>query len=521
MDPIDWTALIVFIIFFGVVTVLGFVAARWRAADLNVLHEWGLAGGRFGTVVSWFLLGGDLYTAYTFVAVPALMYGKGALGFFAMPYTIIVYPIVFVFIPRLWSVARAHGYITAADFIRGRFDSHTLALAIALTGILATMPYIALQMYGIAVVIYAMGINVEVALIIAFLVLAAYTYVSGLRAPALIAIVKDTMIWITVIVAVIYIPSRLGGLGHIFTVVSHIPAKPAPAAPPPPVILPGKQFWAYSTLALGSALALFLYPHAITGVLSTKSRAVVRRNMAMLPAYSFMLGLIALLGFMALAAHIAPAPTYKANFAVPGLIHKEFPSWFAGFAYAAIAIGALVPASIMSIAAANLFTRNIYRQYFRPDLSAREESTVAKIVSLVVKFGALAFVLFGLSQQAIDLQLLGGVWILQTGPAVVLGLYTRWFHRWALLAGWAVGMVSGTWWARLAGGQTVPHANYGSVYTFTIGGHAYGIYPALSAVILNLVVATVLTPVFNAMVERGGDETSPADYTVAAPAATA
>lgn len=176
---IDWTALIVFIILFGLVTVVGFLAPRWRAADLGILHEWGLGGGRFGTLVSWFLLGGDLYTAYTFIAVPALMYGKGALGFFAMPYTIVVYPIVFVFMPRLWSVCRAHGYFTAADFVRGRFDSGGLALAIALTGILATMPYIALQMYGIAVVIYEMGINVEAALIIAFVILAAFTYVSG------------------------------------------------------------------------------------------------------------------------------------------------------------------------------------------------------------------------------------------------------------------------------------------------------------------------------------------------------
>jgi SSS family solute:Na+ symporter len=151
-------------------------------------------------------------------------------------------------------------------------------------------------------------------------------------------------------------------------------------------------------------------------------------------------------------------------------------------------------------------------------MTGREESTVAKIVSLVVKVGALLFVLFGLSQQAIDLQLLGGVWILQTGPAVVLGLYTRWFNRWALLVGWAVGMISGTWWARLAGSQAIPHANYGSVYTFTVGGHAYGIYPALAAVVLNLAVAIVLTPVFNALTQRGGDETTPADYSLTAPA---
>src|SRR5437868_4053537 len=178
---INWVALIVFIFFFLLVTVLGFVAARWRRGDLDLLNEWGLAGRRFGTVVTWFLLGGDLYTAYTFIAVPALLFATGATGFFAVPYTIVVYPFVFVVMPRLWSVARRHGYITPADFVRGRYDSQALALAVAVTGILATMPYIALQLIGIQVVIAAMGVTGtglagDLPLIIAFLILAAYTY---------------------------------------------------------------------------------------------------------------------------------------------------------------------------------------------------------------------------------------------------------------------------------------------------------------------------------------------------------
>src|SRR5580700_4189404 len=186
MTHANAVALAVFVVLFALVTVLGFVAARWRSGDLDQLDEWGLAGRRFGTVVTWFLLGGDLYTAYTFMAVPALVFGAGALGFFALPYTVIAYPLVFVAMPRMWSVAHRHGYVTAADFVRGRFDSGLLALAIALTGILATMPYIALQLVGIQVVLAAMGVRgsglaADLPLIIAFVILAAYTYQSGLR----------------------------------------------------------------------------------------------------------------------------------------------------------------------------------------------------------------------------------------------------------------------------------------------------------------------------------------------------
>src|SRR5215472_16460332 len=188
-------AIAVFIFFFLLVTVLGFISARWRRGDLNLIHEWGLAGRRFGTVVTWFLLGGDLYTAYTFIAVPAAMFGLGALnGWFAVPYTILVYPIIFILMPRFWSVCKQHNYVTAADFVKGRFGSKTLALAVAITGIIATMPYIALQMFGIQVSLAALGIPLSVSLgglkidfplLIAFLILAAYTYTSGLRAPAM------------------------------------------------------------------------------------------------------------------------------------------------------------------------------------------------------------------------------------------------------------------------------------------------------------------------------------------------
>ena len=121
-----------------------------------------------------------------------------------------------------------------------------------------------------------------------------------------------------------------------------------------------------------------------------------------------------------------------------------FPDWFAGVAFAAIGIGALVPAAIMSIAAANLFTRNIYKDFLKPDATPAQETKVSKLVSLLVKVGALVFVLTMDKTVAINFQLLGGIWILQTFPALVGGLFTRWFHRWALLAGWAVGMVYGT-----------------------------------------------------------------------------
>ncbi len=469
MQHVNVTALVIFIFFFVLITVIGLVAARWRrdVAALRSLEDWGLGGRSFGTLVSWFLLGGDIYTAYTFIAVPALVFGKGALGLFALPYTVIVYPFVYVTMPKLWRIAKARGLVTASDYVRDRFNSRSLALLIAITGIVATMPYIALQIYGIEVVIAQMGVPVEAALIAAFVVLAVFTYVSGLRAPALIAVVKDALIWLTVLVAVIYIPIHLGGFGAIF---AHVPATK--------IELPPKLYAAYSSLALGSALALFLYPHAITSIFSAKSELTVKRNAALLPAYTFMLGLIALLGYMAIAAGIHASKAYGSNIAVPALLDAMFPSWFAGFAFAAIAIGALVPASVMSIAAANLFSRNIYREFFRPQSSSNEEANVSKIVSFLVKFGALLFILVAPTTFVINFQLAGGVWILQTLPAVILAMYAGWLNRGAVIAGWVVGIGWGSW-------MLVQEGFNSSIHPVWFFG---GVYIALSALVANLVV---------------------------------
>ncbi|MEJ7742662.1 MAG: hypothetical protein WKF73_09040 [Nocardioidaceae bacterium] len=300
-DNVNGVELTVFTILFIAVSVLGFLAARWRRAeDLEHLDEWGLGGRSFGSWVTWFLIGGDLYTAYTFVAVPALVFGAGAIGFFAVPYTIVVYPIVFLVLIRLWSVSHVHGFVTPADFVRARHGSSTLALLVAITGIVATMPYIALQLVGIEAVLKAMGVTGHLPIIVAFAILAAYTYSSGLRAPALIAFVKDALIYLVIIVAVIVIPYKLGGWDQIFGAAEEkFAASPTPADG---VLLAGPVQLQYATLAFGSALALFLYPHSITGVLASRDRNVIKRNMAALPAYSFILGLLALLGYMAIKA---------------------------------------------------------------------------------------------------------------------------------------------------------------------------------------------------------------------------
>ncbi len=463
---------------------LGFTAARRKRGELRDLQEWALGGRRFGTLLSWFLLGGDLYTAYTFIALPALVYGVGALGFFAVPYATIAYPIVFLFLARFWNVAHERGYMTVGDFVRGRYGSRTLELAIAATGVLAALPYIALQIVGMKAVLAQLGGVVAfgggaMPLTVAFALLAAYTYFGGLRAPATIAVFKDILIYATIAAAIVIVPHALGGWHAIFDAASK--ALATPLHPQPLLIAPQMQF-AYATLALGSALSLFLYPHAITSLLSAKSADVVRRNAALLPLYSILLGIIALLGFAALAAGIHAAP----NEIVPILFARFFPPWFTGLADATIVIGALVPASIMALGAANLFVRNV----IAPISGRMPSSNAAATKWLTLAFCALSLllVLYMNVKFAIYFQLLGGAWVLQTAPAIFFGLYSRTIPARALLAGWLTGMVAASYLAVSDG--------FSPLVAFHIGSFSMTGFIAVYAVLVNLAVAFAATLLF-------------------------
>ena len=381
-SDVNTVALVVLIALFLLVTVLGFMATRFRRGDgLDTLDEWGLGGRKFGTWVTWFLLGGDLYTAYTFVAVPAAMFATGAVaGFFAVPYTIILYPIIFIFMARLWSVSHRHGYVTTADFVRGRYDARGLSLAVAVTGFIATMPYIALQLVGIQAVLEVVGHRRRRQL--ARQGPAAVHRVRGARRLHLLLgpagprgdRVRQGHADLPGDHRRDHLPARRRSAAG--TRSSARPRTRWPAPTRPPARRPGRSSPATASSgptprsALGSALALFMYPHSVTASLSSGSRNTIRRNAAILPAYSFVLGLLALLGWVAIAAGTQPIGLDgepNPQLVIPQLFEDFFPDWFAGVAFAAIAIGALVPAAIMSIAAANTFTRNIYKEWLKKD----------------------------------------------------------------------------------------------------------------------------------------------------------
>lgn len=484
MIGIDGT--IPFVGLFVLFIVLGFYGKYWRRGDLNNVHEWSLAGRKLGTALVFFLIGADIYTAYTFVAIPSGVFAKGSLYFFAIPYVALTFGIALVTMPRLWSLSREKGYITASDFAKDRFSSKALSILIAITGIISLLPYIALQIVGMQSVLTVMLSGTansntveEISLLTAFVTLAAFTYTSGLRGATLTAVLKDILIWITVIALIVVVPlSIVGGFGTAFKDVkkqSYITLSDS--------LVPG-----YATLVLGSALALYLYPHAINGVLSSESAQKLRTSTALLPLYGVGLAIMALMGILVYA--VPSAMNFLSHFpessrgilVVPSLILYTMPGWFSGIALLGIFVGGLVPAAIMAMSQASLLTRNIIKE-IKPNMPASSEIRITKISSTAFKFIALGFVFVVPATYAISLQLLGGILIVQILPAVFFGLYVKSsLRKEPLIVGLLVGIFSGIY--------MVEYTNNFGALTSSLFHTTFGsLYVAVIALVFNLIIS--------------------------------
>ena len=486
---IGFDGIIPFVGLFVLFVLLGFYGKYWRRGDLNHVHEWSLAGRRLGTALVFFLIGADIYTAYTFVAIPSGVFAKGSLYFFAIPYVGLTFGVALVTMPRLWSLSREKGYITASDFVKDRFSSKILSILIAMTGIISLLPYIALQIVGMQSVLTVMLSGTansntvqEISLLIAFAILAAFTYTSGLRGATLTAVFKDILIWITVIALIVVVPLSIGGGGGGFaTAFKNV--KKQTYITLSESLVPG-----YTTLVLGSALALYLYPHAINGVLSSESAQKLRTSTALLPLYGVGLAIMALMGILVYA--VPSAMNFLSHFpessrgilVVPSLILYTMPGWFSGIALLGIFVGGLVPAAIMAMSQASLLTRNIIKE-IKPNMPASSEIRITKISSTAFKFVALGFVFIVPATYAISLQLLGGILIVQILPAVFFGLYVKSsLRKEPLIVGLLVGIFSGIY--------MVEYTNNFGALTSSLFHTTFGsLYVAVIALVFNLIIS--------------------------------
>ncbi|MGC8622784.1 MAG: sodium:solute symporter family protein [Candidatus Micrarchaeia archaeon] len=491
--------IIVFLAVFLFFVLLGFLGSKWRKGNLTKLFEWSQTGGVLGPYLVWFLIGADLFTAYTFLALPSLEYAAGSLAFYAVPYASMGFLLGILTMPRLWRIARKRGYVTAADFVQDRYSSKSLSIAIALTGIVATLPYIALQVLGMEVVLETMllgaagiALLTKISLVLAFLVLLGFVFISGMRGITLTAVLKDFIVLSSVAIIIVVVLASYGGFHSAFSALAAQKGKAVSNY----FDLPKELIPAFLSMFIGSSFALYLYPHAINGALSAKSGKALRKSMSLLPIYGIGLALLTLFGILIFAVPKALAIVKSAAnglLTMPAIALETLPPSVVGFVFVGIFIGGLVPAAIMAIASANLLTKNVVMPFKK--LSQEGQTKLAKWLTAAIIFIALGFVFVVNPTYAIQLQLLGGIIITQTLPAVFLGLYSRKLDWKALIAGWIVGIGAGVWLVLLANHF---HTLTTSIYPTPLGPLFIGII----ALTLNIIVAVAGSWIVNVLGAR-------------------
>ena len=414
-----------------IVIIVSFLGAKWRAADFSKISEWSIGGRKFGTVIVWFLMGGDIYTAYSLMAIPGGAYGLRGFILYSAVYGAIAYPFLYYVAPRLYLIAKRKGMITGGDYVKERFKSPTLALLISLTGILAMLPYIALQIVGIKYVLQAMNLPVTVSLIVAFLIVAAFTIVAGLRGPALGSIIKDVLLWAVIITMTIVLGIRFSGFSTVFSTMDSKGIN---------YLIPSNLMLGYITLAYSSGISWILFPNLLTGILGSKDAKTIKKNAVFLPFYQVWLIVLTIFGLIALAYNLVPNKV--SSLAFPSVLITYFPSTFVIIAFAAIVIGAMIPASIQALAAANLTVRNIYVEYFNKNASEKRQVLVGRIfVFLWILLSLIWALIPAASGYIFYLLTMSYAFLLQTFPAIVLSMYIPKLDKYSVGIGWLAGMV--------------------------------------------------------------------------------
>ncbi|MGG1575145.1 sodium:solute symporter family protein [Fictibacillus sp. NRS-1165] len=484
------TALSITIFVILTVVLIGFLAGRDKSVRSSV-EEWSVGGRRFGGLLVWFLVGADLYTAYTFLGLTSTAYSAGSLAFFAIPYSVLAFFISYFFLPKLWKVANHHKLTTLADYARERFDSKLLSALIAIVGVLMLIPYICLQLSGIQDTLQVAGtgfINVKVVVITSFLLVALYTFFSGIKGPTYTAILKDVLVWAIMLFMVVSLPIiHFGGWNPMVDQI----VKEAPQLLTIPNSGPKGIPW-FITASLVSSLALFMWAHAATGVFTAKSGDALRKNAMFLPLYNIVLILVVFLGFIAFL--VLPKGT-DPRFALLSLIQTSYGGVAQGLAYSTIALASLIPCSIMAIGASNLFANNIYRDLINPQVKASRLTMITRGMVFVVIGLAL---LFGLvfPSALVSLQLLGVSGMVQIFPAIVISLFWKNQTREATIIGLLAGLA----------------------VTFTVyaTGTSFGIYEGFWGIAANFLTVLVLNPFF---VKRAQASSTPVkDYLFNQPA---
>jgi len=407
-----------------------------RRMKMN-LENWAVGGRRFGVILIWLLMAGEIYTTFTFLGASGWAYSRGAPTFYILIYGALAYTLSFFILPPIWKAGKAYGLHTQPDFFIKRYQSRWLGVLVAAIGIFSIIPYLQLQLTGLGLIVEEASnkaISSDWAIAISFVLSCAFVYTSGIKGVAWVSIVKDIMMIAAVGIVGIGVPLiYFGGFGKMFRTL--IEQRPNFLA------FPGGTtnmdvLWVMST-ALLSGLGFYMWPHAFASAFSAKSAKTIKRNAVIMPLYQIPVLLVFMVGFTALL--VIPG-LKKGDMAFLALVNKTYPSWFMGFVGAAGAVTAMVPSAILVLFASTLLAKNIYQAGLNPRAKEERVMTLSRFMVLVIMVIALVFAIF-FPNELVNLLILGYDGVSQFFPGVVLGLFWKRVTRVGVFSGIASGAI--------------------------------------------------------------------------------
>ncbi|MBN1222337.1 MAG: sodium:solute symporter family protein [Candidatus Aminicenantes bacterium] len=424
------------VIIFGTIIISAAVGIyAGRRVKMN-LENWTVAGRRFGIVLIWLLMAGEIYTTFTFLGASGWTYSKGAPAFYILVYGALAYTLSFFILPALWKVGKRHGLHTQPDYFIKRYDSRSLGVFVALIGVFSIIPYLQLQLAGLGFIVEVASngaITSNTAIFIAFILTCAFVYTSGLRGAAWVAIIKDVMMILAVGVVGIGVPLiYFGSFGKMFDAII--------TKAPQHLVFPGSTsnmgvVWVMST-ALLTGLGFYMWPHVFGSAFSAKSHKVIKRNAVIMPFYQIPILLVFMVGF---TAFLVVPGLKNGDLAFLDLVNKTYPSWFMGFVGAAGAVTAMVPSAILVLFASTLIAKNVYQTAINPKAKEETVMRLARIMVLVITTLALVLAFF-FPNELVPLLILGYDGVCQFFPGVVLGLFWKRVSKQGVYSGLVAGI---------------------------------------------------------------------------------
>lgn len=420
----------------GIVAVGSFAGFCARSHHKMDLEQWTVGGRKFGGVLVWVLMAGEVYTIFTFLGASGWAYSRGGPVLYILGYSPLMYVVSFYLLPQIWEVGQKYRLQTQADFFQVRYGNTFLSAFVALVGVVCLLPYSQIQLTGLGLIVEVASfgaIHRTPAMMIAFTLVAAFVFVSGIRGVAWASILKDLLLLFAAVFVGVAVPYHyFGGIGAMFAAVAR--------AKPGHLVMPGATHnlghtWYISSVLL-FAFCFYMWPQFFAATFTARSSNILRRNAVIMPLYAITMPLMFFVGFSAVL--VLPS-LGNGDLALLTIVRKTFPAWFLGVVGGAGALTAMVPAAIQLLTAATLFSKNLCRPILAPGMTDRQVAQLAKVTVLALTAGAL-FLATHSSVSLVSLLLLGYDGVAQFLPGVVLGLFSKRVTTSGVFAGMVTGI---------------------------------------------------------------------------------